>query len=136
MGNVMVILDRDGNKIGGSSHSLACCAVASITGKKYLGRACPMLHAEEVADWIDQAMAAASPPDKMIISIFFCDSVRLTEEDIPALEMAIEEYPESMNDGPKRLLASYLKILGKYGEIVIRYTGDVFTAMTVISPAP
>jgi|APIni6443716594_1056825.scaffolds.fasta_scaffold00008_7 hypothetical protein len=140
MGNIIRVTTEDGKEVARASHGLGCFAYLSQVGERYAGTfpfAGVANNPALINQWLEKVEKTAPPEDTLVVQIFLCDSLKLFADgegsDLRNLESAIAKYPQHMQDGPRRILESYLSLLKKYRTITLRYTNEVFTSFTVTS---
>ena len=129
MGNTIRITDSKGNHIATGNHGMACGAyVFQLVGKYSPGFGLLSIKSDETNQKVDQAIEQASPQEAIVIRLLLCND-RFTEEDIPALEKAVEEFPKDFNEAPKKVLQKYLDLLRKVKEFSTKYEGIVMSVI-------
>ena len=120
MGNHISIYDKDNNYIGYSVRGMLCGFLAEKIIRKYV----PDYNFEIEESWakLCDMQNEISPEDKVIIALFFSDNSSFDENDIPALEKAIQSYPaEHKNTGPLMHLNDCLRTIRKHGKVTYKY---------------
>lgn len=133
MGNQIEVYNNKDELIGNASHSLACWAYVDFVGKKYNPNFNMYSDPSKINQILEDTFKNANPEDNIISYIFMNDEYTLIEENIPVLKKAIEIFPENFNQGPRKHLEAYLKILEKHKEITLKYTGISTAAFMVTS---
>jgi hypothetical protein len=137
MGNIVIISDGDGKQVGHGDHGLGCFALAGMVGGQATGKPMPIPSPDkldELDEWLNEAIEKGTPAQSIIMVILMCDESKLTvDEDLEALDEAIRTYPESFQNGPKKILEKYRMLLNKHGTLHLRYSGDTCAAFTITS---
>jgi hypothetical protein len=115
MGQVVNLLNKEGQKIGEAGHTAACESYALFIAKKYKEDFSSFFYSNHSSsEWkkvFGPILKDATDEDVLVMKLFLETNFEVFENYHPIFLSAIKQFPEDRNDAPKRMLEKYADFL-------------------------
>lgn len=132
MGNLIGIYTAEHEKLGALDLGLSCIAVLSNVIIKKYNPAFNMMFGENIDKQLEPVYENCTKPEEQMMKLMLCDKATFEGDDINDLQTMINEYPEDMNDRPKRIMEVFLELLKEHKWLETKYE-DVYSSVAVVS---
>lgn len=116
MGNINHIFNKEGKHVGTMDFGLRTFSVVTRIIEKYIPglNFFTLVENGSLDEKLEIVYNNCTPAEKVMMLLFINDISEFTEEDIPAFETAIDEYPEAWPEQVLQLLKSMRKMLAEH----------------------
>jgi len=133
MGNHVIVMDDQRNKIGSMDISLVCFAAVNKIVKKYTGDYLPVFG--DVNKTLDLVYEKCEDYEEVQLLIFINDKSNFDTGDIFKLDEALKKW-DMPNENPKKHLVFIRDLVKEYGKVITEYSGVSTGAVAVESIEP
>jgi hypothetical protein len=135
--NNLSITNADGVEVATAWLGLACANYFDHLARKYNPNFImfgDLATIDQRLEPIYRQAEQAAPHDYAVMLLFVNKKTTFKDEDVPAFERALSEYPPTFHEGPRRVISKFLTMLRQHHQLTVEYVNT--TGPLIVTKAP